>query len=69
MDIVLIGHVMCHVTIFLKVLNNWQIGGGFQERNPAIAFFLIHIKEIFNTSRLECSIKKITRENILNAQI
>ena len=45
MDIVLIGHVLCHVSIFLKVLNNWQIGGGFQERNPAIAFFLIHIKE------------------------
>ena len=40
MDIVLIGHVMCHVTIFPK-----KTGGGFQERNPAIAFFLIHIKE------------------------
>ena len=43
------GNVTFHVT---KIENeeNWRIGGGFKERNPAITFFLF-ILNISKTSR------------------
>ena len=51
-NIVLISHVICHVTILLKIVNYWPIGGRFKKRNRAITFFLF-ILNISNDSRLE----------------
>ena len=67
MNIVVISHVICHVTV-----NYCPIGGRFKKRNRAITFFFF-ILNISNTSRLEwLSIAlqgKIMRKNIiLNAQ-
>ena len=31
-NIVLTSHVIGHVTVFLKILNNGQIGGGFKNK-------------------------------------
>lgn len=28
-----IGHVTCHVTIFLKIANIWRIGDGFKRKH------------------------------------
>ena len=39
MNIVLIGHVICHITILLKIVNYCSIGGRFKKRNQAITFF------------------------------
>ena len=66
MDIVLIGHVMCHVT--QKPLNIWQIGGGFKKRNQAIAFFSFILTN-FEHFTFGMFNKKIMRENISNAHI
>ena len=38
-NIVLISHVICHVTILLKIVNYWPVGGRFKKRNRAITFF------------------------------
>ena len=40
--IVFISHMIWHAIIFLKILNNWQIGGEFKKRNQSV--FLIYIK-------------------------
>ena len=37
--VVLTSHVICHVTILLKLVNYWPIGGRFKKRNRAITFF------------------------------
>ena len=37
-DIVLISHVIYHMTILRKVVNFWPIGGRFKKRNRAITF-------------------------------
>ena len=39
---VFIRPVICHVIMFLKILNIWQIGGEFKKRNQSVV--LIHIK-------------------------
>ena len=46
-----VSHVICHVTIYLHMLNIRQIGGGFKKRNQAITFFSF-ILHFSNTSRL-----------------
>ena len=38
-NIVLIRHVICHVTILLKILNYWPIDGRFKKIDRAITFF------------------------------
>ena len=38
-NIVLISHVICHVTILLKIVDYWPIGCRFKKRNRAITFF------------------------------
>ena len=62
------------VTIILKFLNNWEIGGGFKKRNQAITFFSFMLNISKASSLLEwLSIalqEIIMRENVaLNAQI
>ena len=67
-----LSHVICHETIFQKILNDWQNGGRCKKRNQAIKFFSLQLN-ISNSSRLEwLSIapqKKIMREkNIWNTK-
>ena len=50
-NIVIISHMICHVTILLKVVGYWPIGGRFKKRNRAKTFFYF-ILNISNTSRL-----------------
>ena len=35
--------VMCHVTILIKIVNYWPIGGRFQRKKSSNYIFLIHI--------------------------
>ena len=51
-NIVSVSHVICHVTILLKIVHNWRNGGGFKKRNWVITFLLFKLN-ISNTSRLE----------------
>ena len=40
---VLISHVICHVaSFFFLILNNWQTGNGFKERNQVIDNIFSH---------------------------
>ena len=42
-NIVLISHVIFHVTILLNIVNYWPVGGRFKKRNEAITIFWIHV--------------------------
>ena len=35
---VLTSHMICHVTIFLEIINNWQVGGGMKSSKNIFLF-------------------------------
>ena len=37
-NIVLVSHLLCHVTILLKIVDYWSIGGRFKKRNRGKKF-------------------------------
>ena len=57
---------------FLKIVNNWQISGGFEKKKSSNNIFLIHLVltlHVWNDSPLRFNKKTIRQNIILNAQI
>ena len=66
-SIVLISHVICHVTPFLKIFNNRQIGGGIMKTNSSNNICLIHIK-YFKHFTFQQSVHCTSLKNIYNGK-
>ena len=47
-NIVLIDHVVCHMTIFSQNLQFKKTGGGFKKGSQVVLFFFIHINKLLS---------------------
>ena len=73
-NIVLIDHVICHMTIFLKISKLTKLVVGLRKEVKQYHFFFIHINKflsfhVWNDSLLHLHKKKLSKNIILNTQI